>query len=233
MDITNSICSTSRFWHLWMSTCIRAKKQCSRPFTCCGWVLKKEKTKKKNFCFYYSILLFFNAILLLLISLCSSTNWADWRHHSLCKRRQSCCITLRCERCHRSTIVCYLVSRTTANFPRKSTSLENRNCTSRAQWRHCRWERQSFESKKNGKMIDKNKLLSFSPVYFRFISVLLWRQIGSLIIPAIKKKDSGNYTCYPSNSPNVTIVLHVINGKCYRFFDSHHMCASFSLLICN
>lgn len=37
--------------------------------------------------------------------------------------------------------------------------------------------------------------------------------MGSLFIPAIKKKDSGNYTCNPSNSPSVTIVLHVINGK--------------------
>ncbi|XP_031633942.1 uncharacterized protein LOC116347487 isoform X2 [Contarinia nasturtii] len=39
------------------------------------------------------------------------------------------------------------------------------------------------------------------------------KTVGSLFIPAIKKKDSGNYTCCPSNSPSVTIVLHVINGE--------------------
>lgn len=46
-------------------------------------------------------------------------------------------------------------------------------------------------------------------------------QFGTLHIPAIKKKDSGNYTCNPSNSPTVTIVLHVINGKwdfIHRFY---------------
>ncbi|XP_055301904.1 uncharacterized protein LOC129568256 isoform X2 [Sitodiplosis mosellana] len=39
------------------------------------------------------------------------------------------------------------------------------------------------------------------------------KTVGTLYIPTIKKKDSGNYTCNPSNSPSVTIVLHVINGE--------------------
>ncbi|XP_064556550.1 mucin-5AC [Drosophila montana] len=36
---------------------------------------------------------------------------------------------------------------------------------------------------------------------------------ASLIIPAVVKLDSGNYTCSPSNSAPRTIVLHVLNGK--------------------
>lgn len=38
-------------------------------------------------------------------------------------------------------------------------------------------------------------------------------QIGSLIIESTRKKDSGNYSCSPSNSPPITVSLHVINGK--------------------
>lgn len=38
-------------------------------------------------------------------------------------------------------------------------------------------------------------------------------QTASLIIPAVVKLDSGNYTCSPSNSAPRTIVLHVLNGK--------------------
>ncbi|XP_054086692.1 uncharacterized protein LOC105208465 isoform X1 [Zeugodacus cucurbitae] len=36
---------------------------------------------------------------------------------------------------------------------------------------------------------------------------------ASLIIPSVKKKDSGNYTCSPSNSAPKTVVLHVLNGE--------------------
>ncbi|XP_052567537.1 uncharacterized protein LOC128093799, partial [Culex pipiens pallens] len=38
-------------------------------------------------------------------------------------------------------------------------------------------------------------------------------QIGSLIIESTRKKDSGNYSCSPSNSPPITVSLHVINGE--------------------
>ncbi|XP_054725208.1 uncharacterized protein LOC129235410 [Anastrepha obliqua] len=37
--------------------------------------------------------------------------------------------------------------------------------------------------------------------------------IGSLIIPFVKKKDSGNYTCQPSNSAPVSVDLHVLSGE--------------------
>lgn len=37
--------------------------------------------------------------------------------------------------------------------------------------------------------------------------------IASLIIPSVSKKDSGNYTCSPSNSEPITVVLHVLNGE--------------------
>ncbi|XP_050098152.1 zwei Ig domain protein zig-8-like [Anopheles aquasalis] len=37
--------------------------------------------------------------------------------------------------------------------------------------------------------------------------------IGSLIIESTRKKDSGNYSCSPSNSPPITVSLHVINGE--------------------
>ncbi|XP_055707361.1 hemicentin-2-like [Phlebotomus papatasi] len=37
--------------------------------------------------------------------------------------------------------------------------------------------------------------------------------IGSLIIESAKKRDSGNYSCSPSNSPPVTVTLHVINDE--------------------
>ncbi|XP_012161248.1 zwei Ig domain protein zig-8 isoform X1 [Ceratitis capitata] len=36
---------------------------------------------------------------------------------------------------------------------------------------------------------------------------------GSLIIESAKKRDNGNYTCSPSNSPSVTVMLNVINGE--------------------
>ncbi|GAB0099106.1 zwei Ig domain protein zig-8 [Sergentomyia squamirostris] len=37
--------------------------------------------------------------------------------------------------------------------------------------------------------------------------------VGSLIINQARKRDSGNYTCSPSNSEAITIMLHVINGE--------------------
>ncbi|XP_036341839.1 basement membrane-specific heparan sulfate proteoglycan core protein-like [Rhagoletis pomonella] len=37
--------------------------------------------------------------------------------------------------------------------------------------------------------------------------------IGSLIIPFVRKKDSGNYTCQPSNSAPVSVDLHVLSGE--------------------
>lgn len=40
-------------------------------------------------------------------------------------------------------------------------------------------------------------------------------QIGSLTIPSVKKKDTGNLTCQPSNSDSINIMLHVINGECF------------------
>lgn len=38
-------------------------------------------------------------------------------------------------------------------------------------------------------------------------------QIGTLTIPAVKKRDSGNYTCSPSNSQTISILLQVISGE--------------------
>lgn len=38
-------------------------------------------------------------------------------------------------------------------------------------------------------------------------------QIGSLIIPCVRKQDSDTYTCEPSNSAAVTVDLHVLSGK--------------------
>ncbi|XP_067619926.1 uncharacterized protein dpr17 [Eurosta solidaginis] len=37
--------------------------------------------------------------------------------------------------------------------------------------------------------------------------------IGSLVIPHVRKKDSGNYTCQPSNSAPVSVDLHVLSGE--------------------
>ncbi|XP_055715804.1 zwei Ig domain protein zig-8-like isoform X2 [Phlebotomus papatasi] len=37
--------------------------------------------------------------------------------------------------------------------------------------------------------------------------------VGSLIINPAHKRDSGNYTCSPSSSEAITIMLHVINGE--------------------
>lgn len=46
-----------------------------------------------------------------------------------------------------------------------------------------------------------------------FLYHLFSKQIGTLTIPAVKKRDSGNYTCSPSNSAAISTTLHVINGK--------------------
>ncbi|KAH8311518.1 hypothetical protein KR044_006670 [Drosophila immigrans] len=39
--------------------------------------------------------------------------------------------------------------------------------------------------------------------------------IGSLIIPYVRKEDSGNYTCQPSNSVSVSVDLHVLSGESF------------------
>lgn len=50
--------------------------------------------------------------------------------------------------------------------------------------------------------------------YIQYISKCIWQlQIGSLIIESAKKRDTGNYTCSPSNSPSATVSLNIINGK--------------------
>lgn len=49
--------------------------------------------------------------------------------------------------------------------------------------------------------------------------IMRYLQIASLIIPAAKKRDSGNYTCNPSNSDAITVMLHVINGE-YDYYIS-------------
>lgn len=54
--------------------------------------------------------------------------------------------------------------------------------------------------------------LSQSDSFFSFFLFTI-PQIGSLIIESTRKKDSGNYSCSPSNSPPITVSLHVINGK--------------------
>lgn len=53
-------------------------------------------------------------------------------------------------------------------------------------------------------------------VYYMYVSY--FSQIGSLVIEATKKQDSGNYTCSPSNSPSSTVTLHVLNSKYIRVF---------------
>ncbi|CAD6991059.1 unnamed protein product [Ceratitis capitata] len=51
---------------------------------------------------------------------------------------------------------------------------------------------------------------------------------GSLIIESAKKRDNGNYTCSPSNSPSVTVMLNVINallallGQLYSGYSVSH-----------
>ncbi|TMW46788.1 hypothetical protein DOY81_008132, partial [Sarcophaga bullata] len=42
--------------------------------------------------------------------------------------------------------------------------------------------------------------------------------IGSLIIPFVRKMDSGNYTCQPSNSASVSVDLHVLSGELHSDF---------------
>lgn len=55
--------------------------------------------------------------------------------------------------------------------------------------------------------------LSISHALYLFTISYPIPQIGSLIIESTRKKDSGNYSCSPSNSPPITVSLHVINGK--------------------
>lgn len=56
--------------------------------------------------------------------------------------------------------------------------------------------------------------LIYAHISVSLIDVAVYLQTASLIIPAVVKLDSGNYTCSPSNSAPRTIVLHVLNGKC-------------------
>lgn len=35
----------------------------------------------------------------------------------------------------------------------------------------------------------------------------------------MKKHDTGNYTCSPSNSPSATVTLNVINGKSIFYYS--------------
>ncbi|XP_004537262.2 uncharacterized protein LOC101454775 [Ceratitis capitata] len=60
--------------------------------------------------------------------------------------------------------------------------------------------------------------------------------IGSLIIPFVRKNDSGNYTCEPSNSAPVSVDLHVLSGEysasaIMSAADSYQLIQSIS--ICN
>jgi hypothetical protein len=43
-------------------------------------------------------------------------------------------------------------------------------------------------------------------------------QVGSLVIHNVNKRDSGNYSCSPSNSPPLQITLNVINGSYNNIF---------------
>ena len=56
--------------------------------------------------------------------------------------------------------------------------------------------------------------LANSVTIYPSLSLPLSSQIASLIIPAAKQGDSGNFTCNPSNSDALTVNLHVINGRC-------------------
>jgi hypothetical protein len=40
--------------------------------------------------------------------------------------------------------------------------------------------------------------------------------VGTLIIYNGRREDSGNYTCSPSNLDSASVLLHVLNGECYR-----------------
>lgn len=46
-------------------------------------------------------------------------------------------------------------------------------------------------------------------------------QVASLIIPAAKQRDSGNFSCNPSNSDAITVMLHVIMGECVGVIRIH------------
>lgn len=57
------------------------------------------------------------------------------------------------------------------------------------------------------------------PSIFSFFFHSLLFQVGSLVIHSVNKRDSGNYSCSPSNSPPLQITLNVINGmyrRCYH-----------------
>lgn len=41
--------------------------------------------------------------------------------------------------------------------------------------------------------------------------------VGTLILYQATKEDSGNYTCSPSNLDSSSVLLHVLNGKCFLF----------------
>lgn len=56
-----------------------------------------------------------------------------------------------------------------------------------------------------------NRKICVSLFYVNQIEYIF--QIGSLIIESAKKRDSGNYTCRPSNSPASTVTLHVISSE--------------------
>ncbi|KAH8312781.1 hypothetical protein KR044_012920, partial [Drosophila immigrans] len=43
------------------------------------------------------------------------------------------------------------------------------------------------------------------------VSIIL--QVGTLVIPVVRKSHSGNYTCEPENSQAVSIQLHVLSGE--------------------
>lgn len=46
-----------------------------------------------------------------------------------------------------------------------------------------------------------------------FFSTQNLPQIGTLVIPVVRKTHSGNYTCEPENSQAVSLQLHVLSGE--------------------
>jgi hypothetical protein len=40
--------------------------------------------------------------------------------------------------------------------------------------------------------------------------------IGTLVIKSTERRDTGNYTCAPSNLDSASVMLHVLNGKLIR-----------------